>query len=152
MGRDHYRCFRFPFTQFASHKNDYSLDIYEWNDEVKRFIPFKSIPSAERNSRMGGAVFSYGSQFYAPFQNCERTYGGNLDIKAVKYEGDSFEFSTVKQLFSPHPKFNEGLHTLNEYKGVVIIDVIGYNSWVGKMVSVVVGLAKRLLNRSEYNA
>lgn len=134
---------------FASHKSDYSLDIYEWNEEVKRFVPFKSVPSTERNSRMGGAVFSYGGQFYAPFQNCERTYGGNLDIKAVKYEGDSFEFSTVKQLFSPHPKFNEGLHTLNEYKGVVIIDVIGYNSWVGKKVSVVVGLAKRLLKRSE---
>lgn len=134
---------------FASHKSDYSLDIYEWNQEVERFVPFLSIPSSERNSRMGGAVFSFEGLFYAPFQNCERTYGGNLDIKAIKYEGDSFVFSTVKQLFSPHPKFNEGLHTLNEYKGVVIIDVIGYNLWVGKMVSVFVGLARRILKRSE---
>ena len=98
---------------------------------------------------MGGAVFSFGGKFYAPFQNCTRTYGGNLDIKAINYLDDSFEFRTVKKLFSPHPRYKEGLHTLNEDKGVVIIDVIGYNSWVGKMVSVFVGLAKRLLKRSE---
>ena len=127
---------------FASHKNDYSLDIYVWDDEVKRFVPMKSIPSEERNSRMGGAVFSYEGLFYAPFQNCSRTYGGNLDIKAIKYEKDVFSFVTVKQLFSPHPKYKEGLHTLNEYKGVVVIDVIGFNSLLGKMLSELVGLKK----------
>lgn len=128
---------------FASHKSDYSLDIYEWNEEVKRFVPFKSVPSTGKNSRMGGAVFSYGDQFYAPFQNCTRTYGGNLDIKAINYVNDSFEFRTVKQLFSPHPKYKEGLHTLNEYKGVVIIDVIGYNSWVGNFLSRLVAIKNR---------
>ena len=132
---------------FASHRNDYSLDIYEWNEGVKRFIPMKSVPSKDRNSRMGGAVFTYEGDYYAPFQNCSRTYGGNLDIKAIMYENDSFEFRTVKQLFSPHSKYKEGLHTLNEYKGVVIIDVIGYNSVFGKTVSVFVGQVRKLLRR-----
>ena len=128
---------------FASHKNDYSLDIYEWNEDMKRFVPFKSIPSTERNSRMGGAVFSYEGSFYAPFQNCSRTYGGNLDIKAIQYEKGEFSFRSVKQLFSPHPKYKVGLHTLNEYKGVVVIDVIGYNFLLGKMLSVLAGLWKK---------
>ena len=132
---------------FASHKNDYSLDIYEWSKEAHRFVPFKSIPSSDRNSRMGGAVFSFDGQFYAPFQNCERTYGGNLDIKSIQYENGAFRFSMVKQLFSPHPKYREGLHTLNEYKGVVIIDVIGYNSLLGKMISVFTGSVKKLMKR-----
>lgn len=96
---------------------------------------------------MGGAVFTYEGDYYAPFQNCSRTYGGNLDIKAIMYENDSFEFRTVKQLFSPHSKYKEGLHTLNEYKGVVIIDVIGYNSVFGKTVSVFVGQVRKLLRR-----
>ncbi len=130
---------------FASHKNDYYLDIYVWDDGVKRFVPMMSIPSTEKNSRMGGAVFSFEGRFYAPFQNCTRTYGGNLEIKAIQYENGSFSFHTVKQLFSPHPKYKEGLHTLNEYKGVVVIDVIGYNSWLGKRISVIVGLVKKLI-------
>lgn len=134
---------------FASHKSDYSLDIYEWDEEVKRFVSLQSILSTERNSRMGGAVFSYDGQFYAPFQNCERTYGGNLDIKSIQFESGTFRFCTVKQLFSPHPKYSEGLHTLNEYKGVVILDVIGFNSSFGKKISEFTGLVKKLLKRSE---
>lgn len=132
---------------FASHKNDYSLDIYLWDDIVKRFVPMQSVPSVEKNSRMGGAVFTFEGQLYAPFQNCSRTYGGNLDIKAIKYENDTFSFVPVKQLFSPHPKYREGLHTLNEYKGVVVIDVIGYNSVIGRMFSVIVGWVKKLMGR-----
>ena len=132
---------------FASHKNDYSLDIYVWDDEVKRFVPMQSIPSEEKNSRMGGAVFSYEGQLYAPFQNCTRTYGGNLDIKAIKYENDAFSFVTVKQLFSPHSKYKEGLHTLNEYKGVVIIDVIGYNSVFGAIFSILARQIKKFFGK-----
>lgn len=132
---------------FASHKDDYSLDIYVWDNEVKRFVPMQSILSKEKNSRMGGSVFSFEGQFYAPFQNCSRTYGGNLDIKAIKYESDVFSFVPVRQLFSPHPKYKEGLHTLNEYKGVVVIDVIGYNSVIGRMISILVGRVKKLLRR-----
>ena len=130
---------------FSSHKDDYSLDIYVWDETVKRFVPMMSIPSTERNSRMGGAVFSFEGRLYAPFQNCTRTYCGNLDIKAIQYEKGSFSFYTVKKLFSPHPKYKEGLHTLNEYKGVVVIDVIGYNNWLGKMISVIVRSVKKLL-------
>ena len=134
---------------FASHKNDYSLDIYEWNDEVKRFVSMRSIPSKERNSRMGGAIFSFDGKYYAPFQNCSRTYGGNLDIKTIQFENDEFSFSTVKKLFSPHPKYKEGLHTLNEYKGFVIIDVIGYNSYMGRFVSGLVKVGKYIFGRGK---
>ncbi len=132
---------------FASHRDDYSLDIYEWEDRVKRFIPFKSVYSEERNSRMGGAVFTYDGKLYAPFQNCSRTYGGNLDIKVIQFENDDFSFSTVKQLFSPHPKYREGLHTLNNYKGIVVIDVIGYNTFLGRLISRLVRVGKKYKGR-----
>lgn len=124
-----------PLLMFTAHKSDYFLDIYEWNEMSKRFVPMMSIPSKERNSRMGGAVFKYNDQIYAPFQNCTRTYGGNLDIKSIRYDQGYFNFNTVKKLFSPHQKYNEGLHTLNEHKGIVVIDVIGYNSRFGKMLA-----------------
>ena len=133
-----------PRLMFTSHKSDYYLDIYEWNDVSKRFVPLMPIPSEERNSRMGGAIFKYNGQIYAPFQNCSRTYGSNLDLKSIRFDHGEFSFTLVKKLFSPHPKYNEGLHTLNEYKGVVVIDVIGYNCWLGKIVANLSKIIKRI--------
>lgn len=51
---------------------------------------------------------------------------GAIDIKRIKYENGKYELSTVKHLTSPHPIYPVGMHTLNEYKGVVVIDVLGY--------------------------
>jgi hypothetical protein len=135
------------FFMFASHKNDYSLDIYSWDDEKKRFVSMQSVLSNEKNSRMGGSVFTFKGQLYAPFQNCSRTYGGNLDIKAINYKNGVFDFCLVKQLFSPHPKYKEGLHTLNEYKGVVIVDVIGFNSFWGRVISTLSKSVHRIIGR-----
>ena len=85
-----------------------------------------------KNSRMAGQFIKYKGTIYAPFQNCERTYGGNIDLKKVRFENAEFKFEVVKRLYSPHKKYTEGLHTLNEYKGVVVIDVIGYDRRIGK--------------------
>ena len=129
---------------FTANKDDFNLDIYKWDKRINKFIPYNTIKSKEKRSRMGGAFFTYNGQIYAPFQNNERTYGGSIDVKAVECNEGQFSFTTVKSLFSPHPKYDEGLHTLNEYNGIVIIDVIGYDFFIGKVISRIFPLAKRL--------
>lgn len=129
---------------FTARRNDYFLDIYEWNESEEMFVHNLQIESKLRNSRMGGSFFIYQGEIYAPFQNCERTYGGNIDLKRITYSNGQLSFETVKQLFSPHKKYNEGLHTLNEYKGVVVIDVKGHNHFLGKVISKSVKTLKRL--------
>lgn len=139
---------------FTAEKDDYQLDIYKWNDQKKRFVPDIVIPSEIKNSRLGGAVFEYNGEYYYPAQNCEKAYGGAIDIKRLEI-GDSIEdrrlkiedlkVECVKHLESPHPKYQLGMHTLNEYKGVVVIDVHGYrHSIVGPVIASLVRLKKKL--------
>ena len=121
---------------FTAAHNDYQLDIYKWEDKKKRFVPSIVIPSNKPNSRMGGAVFEYEGAYYYPAQNCKKTYGGAIDIKKINYSNDRFELSTVKHLTSPHPNYRLGMHTLNEYKGVVVIDVLGYRyGGIGEIIA-----------------
>ena len=56
-----------------------------------------------------------------------------------------FSVEVVKHLESPHPTMKLGMHTMNEYKGVVVIDVKGYRfGWIGAMMARLVSLKKRL--------
>lgn len=132
---------------FTAARNDHQLDIYKWNDKKERFVSYQQIQSDVKNSRLGGAIFAYKGQLYYPAQNCETTYGGAIDIKRVKSEevrGKSvFSVETVKHIESPSKRYPKGLHTLNEYKGVVVIDVKGYRyGKVGVLVNRLVNLKK----------
>ena len=76
---------------------------------------------------MAGQLFDFHGKTYMPSQNCERGYGGGVIIKEVFSQGDDYTFTEVKRLVSPHPTRRARLHTLNEYKGMVIIDVGGFD-------------------------
>jgi len=112
---------------FTSRQDDYHLDIYKWNEEKKTFTYWQSVESEHRNMRMAGQLFKIGDKIYCPSQNSDRNYGNATEIKEVYFENEKFSFKTIRTLKSSHPSLKEGMHTLNEYKGVVVIDVIGYN-------------------------
>ena len=128
---------------FTAAHNEYLLDIYHWNESEKRFVLWKSIPSEIKNSRLGGALFKYKDRVYYPAQNCEKGYGCAINIKEIEYKNGDFLISDVKTIKSTHKRYNIGLHTLNEYKGVAVIDVHGYRYGViGKVIASLVKLKK----------
>ena len=130
---------------FTSSKGDYYLDIYKLDTASNRFVSDVVIPSERPNSRLGGAVFEYKGELYYPAQDCRKNYGGAIDIKRIKYENGKYELSTVKHLTSPHPIYPVGMHTLNEYKGVVVIDVLGYRyGKIGIIIARVIKFKKKL--------
>lgn len=130
---------------FTASKNDYQLDIYKWDENKKRFVPDIVIPSTIPNSRMGGAVFEYKGDYCYPAQNCEKVYGGSIIVKKINYSNGQFELSTMNHIASPHPNYQLGLHTMNEYKGVVVIDVHGYKyGWKGAMIAWLVAIKKKI--------
>ena len=133
---------------FTAAKNDYQLNIYKWDGRKKRYVSGWVVPSEKPNSRMGGAVFEYEGDIYYPAQNCEKAYGGAIDIKRVEFDGVKWKVESVKHLESPHPKYQLGMHTMNEYIGVVVIDVHGYKyGWIGAMIEWMVQMKKRIVNR-----
>lgn len=132
---------------FTAAHNDLFLDIYRWNEARERFLPWKQIASDSKNSRMGGQLFEYQNDIYYPAQDCNNSYGSAIQIKRIDYANGRFSFETVKRIASPHPTMKLGLHTLNEYKGVVVIDVLGYRyPFWGKIVDWMVGLKKKAIN------
>lgn len=111
---------------FTAAHNDKILDIYRYDSVKERYVPYKRITSTQKNSRMGGGVFRYKDSYYYPAQDCSEIYGGATDIKRIKYADGNFSFDKVKHLTSPNSTYSLGLHTMNEYKGVVVIDVHGW--------------------------
>lgn len=111
---------------FTAAHNDYILDIYKWNETKQRFLPWKQVISDNRNSRMGGQLFEYQGAIYYPAQDCNMSYGSAIQIKRVDYSNDNFSFEIIKRITSPHPKMKLGLHTVNGFKDIVVVDVVGY--------------------------
>lgn len=129
---------------FTANKNDYSLDIYDWDAAINRFVYSKSIFSQDRSSRMAGQLFEYQGKMYMPSQYCENTYGGSVIIKEVSIVENEYSFKEVKRLESPHPTRKARLHTLNVYKGFSIIDVGGYDfPRFAKMMKRISGFLKK---------
>jgi len=127
-------------------KNDYQLDIYKWNDKKEKFVPYLQIESELPNCRLGGAVFEYNGQYYYPAQENSKTYGGAIDIKRINVKDGKLKVEdVVKHIESSNPSYPLGLHTLNEYNGVVVIDVKGYRyGMFGEFVFKLVNLKKKL--------
>lgn len=133
-----------PLLFTAAH-TDMQLDIYRWDDDKSRYVPYIAVSSEAPNSRLGGAVFEYEGSYYYPAQDCSRNYGGAIEIKRINSKDGKFSTSFAKKLTSPNPRYPLGLHTLNEYKGVAVIDVKGYRyGTLGVIMGKLVALKKRL--------
>ena len=131
---------------FTAAHNDLVLDIYKWDEGKGRFFPWKQVLSDNKNSRMGGQLFKYNEEIFYPAQDCNNGYGSAIQIKRISYKEGNFSVESVRRIVSPHLEMKLGLHTLNEYKGVVVIDVYGYrHPFCGTIVDWMVKMKKRLL-------
>lgn len=103
------------------------LRLYDEDPRVERFVFKKEMDFGSATARNAGDFFDHGGHVYRPAQVCIRCYGEALEIQEVSSDGEgNLNFRPVKRLYSPHPKLTEGMHTLNTYKGVSVIDVHGW--------------------------
>lgn len=115
------------FSTKYPHQNGSSLDVYE--EKNGSFQRFKEITFNENIARMAGDFFKVDGNIYRPAQECNVFYGHGVSIQKVSKD---FEFTEVRRLLSPHPNLKLGIHTLNYYKGNIVIDVKGFrHHWIG---------------------
>jgi hypothetical protein len=126
---------------FAGCQSDYYLDVYDWNDEVNMFVPVQSIKSNQKDNRMAGQLFVYKGEVYCPTQDCTQGYGGGVWLKKVLRDGENLKLEPIKKLVPPAGLKKLGMHTLNEYKGMVIIDL---RDWVYPIAGKIYNLYKSL--------
>ncbi|MDD3663216.1 MAG: hypothetical protein PHT84_05095 [Candidatus Pacebacteria bacterium] len=90
------------------------------------FQPYGELPyqSSKSCSRSAGDFFEAFGELYRPAQDCEKSYGGATAIMSI----NDLE-KTEKKTFVVNPvdsKYPLGLHTINFYKDICVIDSLGY--------------------------
>ena len=118
---------RFGKLQLFSVKANDKLRIYNFDAETERFVMSYEKPFGKATARNAGDFFEYEGQVYRPAQVCIDRYGEAVEIQRVVWDGnDNFCFVPYKTLYSSHASLKIGMHTLNCFKGVVVIDVRGW--------------------------
>ena len=95
---------------------------------------------------MAGQLFEYKGEVYCPTQDCSQTYGGGVWLKRVVKDGEKLQLVPVKKITPPAKTKCEGLHTLNEYKGVVVVDLKG---WVHPLGQKLYNLVRSFIPKSK---
>ena len=120
---------RFGKCQLFSVKKNDRLSIYNYDDATRRFVLSYEKPFGKATARNAGDFFEFEGEIYRPAQVCVNRYGEALEIQKVVWDGnDNFCFIPCKTLYSNHASLDTGMHTLNSYKDVAVIDVHGWNN------------------------
>lgn len=122
------------------------LNVYEANGKGL-FIQSLSISFADKHARMAGQFFTYKGKIYRPAQDCNKVYGGAVVLEEILSGANELCFRKVKTLKSAHPSLCSGMHTLNEYNGMVVIDVKGARYMLGRVVDGLVKIKKIVAKR-----
>lgn len=135
---------------FTAHQNNYYLDIYQWNKSSKRYEYSASLNSTSQNMRLAGALFSLNGKVYIPTQISGYTYGQAVEIQEISKNG-SWSIKPLHQIKPPFGLLTDGMHTLNSYKGVSVVDIHRQNNLLSLIVSKLVVLKKFIRNHGKQN-
>ena len=117
---------RFLFSTRLPDANGKDLYIYQYSEKTKTFKEVSQYHYNENLSRSAGDFFRYGENIYRPSQVCIKSYGDAVSIQEVNYSNGQYSEKEIRRIYSPHPDLDLGFHTFNTYKGVIVVDGVGY--------------------------
>ena len=122
--------------------NGNEIGLYRRENPCGKYVFNSGLMFKGKDARMAGDFFEYKGLFYKPSQDCNGRYGKAINL----YEtDDGLDFHLHSTLSSTHPKLREGMHTLNSYKGIAVVDVVGYkHPFAGRLIRFFVSLKKRI--------
>lgn len=124
----------FLFCTKPPQPNGNILTVYKKN-KLNCFIPKETICFNENIARMAGSFFEYKGNLYRPAQECNKQYGHAVSIQKTFKNKSSFTFKEVQRLYSVHPTLNQGMHTFNVYKDLIVTDALGFhNMWIRDII------------------
>ena len=101
-------------------------------------------------ARMAGDFFTVDGRIYRPAQDCNKSYGNGTVIQEVKRDNGEWKFKEVNRYFSDNPKYPLGIHTLNMYKGIIVVDAVGYcRPKSAYITNVIVNAIKAIIGRKK---
>lgn len=134
------------FSTKMPNPNGEEMYVYTLDRKLD-IVDTQSVRLDDKHARMAGQFYEYEGQIYRPAQDCNEQYGGAVIIDEVEKVGGQYVFKPIKRLTSKHPRLHQGMHTLNMYKGVAVIDVKGYEHVLGDLIYLCVKIKKRLFHK-----
>lgn len=114
------------FSTCLPNANGKELCIYTWNNKKQEYVAKDHYHFQENLSRMAGDFFQYNGKTYRPAQVCIKSYGDAVSLQEVTHENGIWNFKEVRRIYSPHPDYDLGFHTFNTYKGLIVVDALGF--------------------------
>lgn len=99
-------------------------------------------------ARMAGDFFELNGKIYRPAQDCNISYGNGTVIQEISHGDGKWQINEVRRFFSNHPQYPLGIHTLNMYKGVIVVDAVGY--WrprTAKVTNIITNAIKSIIGK-----
>lgn len=106
---------------FSTKSNGNVLNVYQYDQERETYMHSTDVLFNENIARNGGDFFEVNGKLYRAAQECNYTYGHALSIQRIEQDGNTFKMEEVRRLLPP--KYAVGMHTLNIYKGLIVIDL-----------------------------
>lgn len=124
-------------TTMLPDTNSKSVKIYTLNkDDLKVVDRVATVEFPIECGRNAGEVFSVDGQLYRPAQDCTKCYGHGVILQKMTLKGGKWVFEDVNRFYPNTFKYNQGLHTFNNYKGLIVIDARGYrNPIMGRLLT-----------------
>lgn len=132
------------FTTIAPNTNSNALEIYSFDIDKLRVIErIATIEFPQICGRNAGEVFMVNGQLYRPAQDCTQCYGHGVILQRICIKDGKWSFEDVNRIYPNSFKYNQGLHTFNNYKGLTVIDGRGYrNPLIGRLLTFIFRLAR----------
>lgn len=132
MGGRAYIC-----TTVSPDSNSNCMRIYSFDKEALEVVEqISKVEFKKRCGRNAGEVFKVDGQLYRPAQDCTLCYGNGVVLQKIIMSGGKWIFEDVNSIYPNTFKYNQGVHTFNNYKGLIVIDARGYrNPIIGRLLT-----------------
>lgn len=106
--------------------NQENAYAYESSSIKGPFEPIGSEPfqTSRACSRPAGDFFEAFGQLYRPAQNCVGNYGASTNV--LEFDASSCREGAIFELKPQGRRYPLGLHTINFYEGLCVVDGLGY--------------------------
>lgn len=122
------------FATLKGEENGQNLTVFE-TDEQNVWKSHSILHFGDNIARMAGEFFKIGDKIYRPAQESNTIYGHGMVIQEMSLDGDKWNVKEIRRITSPSKRYDQATHTLNSYKGHVVIDVKGYRHYfIGKFL------------------
>ena len=125
------------FSTYEPYPNGSVLTV--WNSKTfdADYAVTQRVAFNENVGRNAGMFFKYGDKWIRPAQESNHVYGHSMSFQEVKQENGYFCFKEIFRFKTPHPIYDAGTHTYNQYKEMAVIDVKGYRY---RLIAKIIGM------------